>query len=65
MINAFLLVSRISIVDNSNSGHIAMHLDRLNEELLEEYGKNIDESQKKQKSKHITELNKMEDNIGL
>jgi hypothetical protein len=53
-------------VDNSNSWYIAMHLDRLNEELLEEYGKQIeDKPQKRQKSKHITELNKKEDNLGL
>ena len=30
-------------MDNSNSWYIAMHLDRLNEELLEEYGKNIED----------------------
>ena len=66
MINAFLLVSRISVVINSNSWYIAMHLDRLNEELLEECGKNVeDEPQKKLKSKHSTELNKTEGNLGL
>ena len=53
-------------MNNSNSRYIAMHLDRLNEELLEEYGKNIeDEPVKKIQTKHNTELNKLMSNHGF
>ncbi|GKS66914.1 hypothetical protein YTPLAS73_04610 [Nitrosarchaeum sp.] len=66
MINAFVLVLRNGIMNNSNSRYIAMHLDRLNEELLEEYGKNIeDEPVKKIQTKHNTELNKLMSNHGF
>lgn len=66
MINAFLSVSRSRIVVNPNSWYIAMHLDRLNQELLDGYGKQVGESQKKkQQSKYNTEINKTNDNHGL
>jgi len=38
-------------MDKSNSWYIAMHLDRLNEELIAGYGKKVDESQKKKQQK--------------
>ncbi len=41
---------------HSNSRYIAMPLDRLNEELLGEYGKNKDKPQKKQ-TRNKTEMN--------
>lgn len=65
-INAFLSVLRSGIVVNSNSWYIAMHLDRLNQELLEGYGKQVeDESQKKKRQpKSNTEMNKV-DNHGI
>ena len=44
-----------------------MHLDRLQQELLDGYGNQVeDESQKKkQQSKYNTEINKINDNHGL
>lgn len=44
---------------NSNSWYIAMHLDRLNEELLDGYGKQVEEKsqKKKQQSKQDNEIN--------
>lgn len=41
-----------------------MHLDRLHDKLLEEYGKNKDKPQKKQ-TKNKTEMNKLEVNYGF
>ena len=66
-INAFLLVSRSRTVVNPNSWYIAMHLDRLQQELLDGYRKQVEgESQKKkQQSKYNTEINKINDNHGL
>jgi hypothetical protein len=49
----------------SNSQYIAMHLDRLNEELLEEYGKNIEDKPQKKQTKNKTEINKLEGNHGF
>lgn len=65
--NPFLLVLRNCIMNNSNSWYIAMHLDRLNEELLEEYGKNIKDEPRKKKmqTKHNTEIIKLVDNHGF
>ena len=48
---------------HSNSRYIAMHLDRLNE-LLEEYGKNIEDKPQKKQTKNKTEMN-IEDNHGF
>lgn len=64
-INAFLSVSRSRIVVNPNSWYIFMHLDRLNQELLDGYGKQVEgESQKKkQQSKYNTTINKINDNM--
>lgn len=59
MINVFLLVLHSNVVGNSNSWYIAMHLDRLNEELLDGYGKQVEEKsqKKKQQSKQNNEIN--------
>ena len=61
MINVFLLVSRSRTVVNPNSWYIAMHLDRLNQELLDGYRNRVeDESQKKkQQSKFNTKTTKV------
>lgn len=48
----------------SNSRYITMHLDRLNEELLEEYGKNIEDKSQKKQTRNKTEMN-IEGNHGF
>ena len=66
--NAFLSVlhSRITI-NNLNSWYIIMHLDRLQQELLDGYRNQVeDESQKKkQQSKSDTKIKKTSDHHGL
>jgi len=52
-------------MDNSNSWYIAMHLDRLNEELLEEFGKNIEDEPVKKRYKHNMKMIKLMSNHGL
>lgn len=66
-INAFLLVLRSRTMVNPNSWYIVMHLDRLNQELLDGYGKQVEgePQKKKQQSKYNTEINKIKDNHGL
>ena len=52
MFNPFLLVLRNRVMVNPNSWYIAMHFDRLSEELLQGDGTNVeDEPKKKQKTK--------------
>lgn len=50
---------------NPNSWYIFMHLDRLNQELLDGCGKQVEgESQKKkQQSKYNTKINKIKNNV--
>jgi hypothetical protein len=52
---------------NPNSWYIAMHLDRMNQELLDGYRNKVDaESQeKKQQSKSDTKIKKTSDHHGL
>mgnify|MGYP001576223084 CR=1 FL=1 len=52
---------------NPNSWYISIHLDRLNQELLEGYGKQVEEEsqKKKRKTKYNTKINKINDNHGL
>jgi len=45
-------------MDKSNSWYIAMHLDRLNEELIAGYRKKVDESQKKEQSENRIDIDK-------
>ncbi|HEY4680774.1 MAG TPA: hypothetical protein VIH04_05875 [Nitrosarchaeum sp.] len=51
---------------NPNSWYIAMHLDRLDQELLDGYRKNVvkESQKKKQQPKSNTEINKA-DNHGI
>ncbi|MDO8640411.1 MAG: hypothetical protein Q7R33_02610 [Nitrosarchaeum sp.] len=52
---------------NPNSWYIIMHLDRLQQELLDGYGNQVeDESQKKkEQSKSDTKMKKISDHHGL
>jgi hypothetical protein len=50
IVNAFLSVSRNIFMVNPNSWYIAMHFDRLNQELLDGFNKQV-ETPKKKKSK--------------
>lgn len=67
MINVFLQVLRNETVVNPNSWYIAMHLDKLNQELLDEYGKQVEakSQKKKQQSKLNSEIKEKNDDHGI
>jgi len=55
--NAFLLVLRSKVMISDNSRYIAMHFDRLNEELINgTYGKRVEEELQKKKQKTNSDI---------
>ncbi len=52
---------------NPNSWYIARHLDKLNQDLLDDYGKDVEDKSQKNtlQTKNKTEMNRVDDNHGF